>query len=685
MVGLPKEKAKLGRTLSRLVEDGKMELGPRRVEWYINYWYLQGVRKFWIESWKTGSVRKGYEVSEGKYTFRLEEVLDAYSREIGQLMKINTLPFVEPRTRFTLDSMRAAAMAQIYLDNVTAGLKNDEIKRSVAENASLYGTVGLHSYATLDATLHAETLIETVPAWQLCPVPVQLMRLEDRRAICRFRKVPYRTLREQQADILNFPSKDSVKNPDARLKLEWVRVGDKADDEDISGTNSTSVGVRPPDTEGPYMTDGDSDSEPYVELIEYWEPDAIGRLLRTSVVLGEYTSRDVLYKDTKPTDRPWNPMAIIRHTPTGGFYGRPYVSPLVALNSEWEAMLARQFKNVKTASTLPITLVPANQGMAREHFMGSEDPKVIFYERDYTGEKLQVEQINPVNSGDFPGRTAATCGQLMDRKSRNSPLLRGEAPGRIENAPGLGFLYETMNISNNSVLSSIDAGYSQVYASILARGKDLLPLQDKMVLSTVDDNIAGIMVDQATATISLSKDVTLPSPDDVKIAIRERYPKPTDARIQQILLNQKIGNMDKYDVVWRNHVEELDMPIENEDIVDQIKLCKWRNVVQFGDGTLPQQLSPGLNELSDEHRLHIKFILKFMRRPTFQFASQAVRDAFEMRLEDHQAAIGQFNEGLVTPGEPGSMGAPPAQLPPSLQQEAVRLQMKAMQGAQGAQ
>lgn len=685
MLGLPKEPDKLGRSLARLVDDGKMELGPRRVEWYVNYWYLQGVRKFYVESWKTGSVRKGYETSEGKYVFKLEEVLDAYARELGHIMKINTLPFCEPKTKLSLDAMRDAAMAQVYLDNIVAPLKNEEIKRSVAENACLYGTCGLTSYSTLDATLHSDTLIETVPAWQLCPVPVRGMRLEDGRAKVRFRKVPYNRLREEQADVLKFPSKDSAKNADARLQLQWVRIGDKADDEDISGEGGVAIGSRPPDdSDRLWSTDGDSDSEPFVELIEYWEPDAMGRLVRTCTVLGRYTARDNTFETIEPKKRPRDPMGIIRHTPTGGFYARPYITPLVFLNSEWEAMLARQFKNVKQQSTLPITLLPANQGIQREHLIGSEDPKVVFFERDYTGEKLQVEQIQPVNSGDIPGRTAAMAGQLMDRKSQNSPMLRGEMPGRADSAPALGMLYETMNISKNTLLSSIDAAYSQVYEAILSQGPSLLPFKDRLFLTTVDDNIAGLVIDQATSSIKLDTKSVIPSPDDVSVRIKERAPKPTEARKQELMLGLKMGVIDKYEAIWINYIEGLGLPWGNEEIIDGIKACMWRNIIQFGDGIVPQDLSPGINELVDDHRLQINRMLKFMKRPTFLLgASQAVRDAFEMRLEDHQAAIGQFHDNLVTPGEAGSMGAPPANLPPALQKEAMRLQQRAMQGPQG--
>jgi len=688
---LPKDEEKLSTVITDIVNRGRSYRNPLTVDWTINYYYLQGVRKFNILSWKTGQVQMTWESPEGQLNFRFEDILEQYNRELGQLMRLNINPKVEPRKALELDGVRKAAVGQVFLDHMVAPLSVEEIKLAFCEGLLQFGTMGLAAWVSPDVNLNMDAMIETVPPWQLLPVPARPTMGSETRGFIRHRWVPYYELLEKQGKVLKFPQKSNPsKGVDERLEIRWVHPGDRiVDNQDVGmdgqdGLSSSKDPVRDGigswfgGSKGGEAGQKDSMEEPFVHLIEYWCPDHRGRLQKAVTLIGRYVARNTTFEDV--ADRPYMPLSIAKYHHTGGFYGRSFLSPLVPLNQEAERMYTNLFKNVQERDEFPLLLIPANKGIKKQHLTSVTRPRVAFYEEDYAGTKFQVEQIEPINSNDFPGRVAKSAIELMDRLGRNSELYRGGAPGRVDSASGLGLLYETSNISRNAAIASIAEAFTGIYKCILGKGNTLLKIGDTLRLGTTDDAVAGVVVDPQSGELSLESN-PIPAVDEVKISIKETEPKLLTQRKQELILMLDKQLIDRHDFLWTNYIENLGFPIEDPSEIEEHKKAMWRNIIQFGDGTRPGGLIIGAH---DNHEIHLRVIKAFMSRIVYSMASEEVQSAFEERKAGHEKYLGGgFPDAIPYPenamGAPGPTGAPPLPpgLPPQLQKEAARLASKA--------
>ena len=117
------------------------------------------------------------------------------------------------------------------------------------------------------------------------------------------------------------------------------------------------------------------------------------------------------------------------------------------------------------------------------------------------------------------------------------------------------------------------------------------------------------------------------------------------------------------------------MPAGYETEIEEIRKCKFRNLVQWNDGKTPGGVT---TSALDMHKIQMAYMKRFMAQPIFGFADEKVRDAFEQRYNFHQQALGGFPEGMPYPEDaaasaaqsPDSWGSAggmdPSQLPPQL-------------------
>lgn len=661
---LPKEKTAKIEAIRQIMNTGMSFRAPLRVEWIMAYWHLQGVRRFSVASWRTGRVLVSRESPEGVFEMRVEDVLNKYQRELGRLMRINTLPYIT-RKKLGLDDIRNAAIGQVVMDELANQQDPEYTKKCLLEALLIFGTAGLASWCNKEVGLDLKTRKEVILPWEMIPCPGRPTMEHQHNGIVRHRWVPYEWLRETQPS-LKYPKKDSKSNPDPCLNLRYIQPGTKIEDMDSVDDEMANGGYT---DRGEHREDVPDVGVPYVELKEIWGPDDMNRVCSYDVLLGQHLAKEVYYEDeTNARNRPPLPIGIARYNHSGGWWGRSFVGPLLGIAIEVERMMANLFENVKNLDQFGFLWLPNTLQIHKEDLKSTVRPRIITGEPDYNAPQIKPEHITPFNSGDAPGRVAATGLQLLDRLSRESDLYSGKAPGRVDSASGLGLLYETSSIPTIPVAASIAHAYAQVYKADLFAAKQLLGSQDMLKISVLDDNIAGIVIDPKTGTMSLDSN-PIPHPDDVMVSIKEREPKMVTQTKQELIQLLQLGIVDPEEFIWINYIENLGFKTGNKMIIEERRKGMLRNIIQFGDGQTPGGITPSTK---DQHAIQIRVLKDFMSQPSFQLASVDVRSAFEQRLAFHEAGMGGFPEGLPNPEDMavdaaqwGQGGGGP--LPPSLQ------------------
>ena len=522
MLYFPTDDVLLARTLEDIVGRGVGSRGLWKIHWHINHAYLKGFRRFHVASLDAGTVVPGLETVGGRMKFRFDDVSEQFQRELGQLVGVDISPEVTPKRVESLDGFRGAAAARLFIDHLLSPQHIDSIKLSLLSHLLTYGTVGL-AVILPDGVRQRQAFLEVIPPWQLFPIPANVGSPDDVRGVVRFRWVPYRPFKRMYENVLEFPrGKD-----EASLQLMFMPHGSTppksgdAPDGTLGMGGGASVRLR--DSLVPSRLKPNADNtldEPFVAVTEVWAYDRNHRLTNKYTMLGTAIVDKTVWENG---DGPICPIAVLRTPPVEGFYGWPWISSLIPLALETEKMLGALFRNVQELDTYGIIVLPANSGIKLSDLTGNNRPKIAFAQPDFTGNPFRIEHVQPFNTGEAPGRIASTAIQLLDRLGRNSPLYRGEMPGRAESGVTLGLLYETSNIARKATLTSLDEAMSLMYAAVVDHGHRTGFTGD-ISMSIVDDALAGLVVDPDSKLVSLAMN-PLPRVEDLIIHIRERTPK----------------------------------------------------------------------------------------------------------------------------------------------------------------
>lgn len=639
---LPKDPTDLSLAVRSAMDIALQERNPLSVGWVLDYWYLQGVRNFKVISWASGTVQKTWESPDGQLQFVYEDLLIKYQRALGQLLGANMRPRCT-RKFPALDSQRKAAVGQVDLDELTSKVDIDRIHLDVAQALMIFGTAGLACW--VDSRFGVTPIgprLEVVPPWQLLPIPGRLTLSSEAVGTVRHRWVGVDWLKEAQPR-LKWPKEKE----DARLQLQEVQAGSKVDEPALSTSLEL---VRPLDSSGG-GGNPEATTHKQVELIEVWLHDENLRVDRYVVMLGRYVALDQKYEGD-PEDLPLCPFRVERFNHTGGFWGRSFLAPLVPINQETERCWASLFKNTQDADQYGLLAIPNGMGITKEQLKRMSKPRAFFYEPNYTVPKMRPENLMPANYGDIPGRVANSGNQLMDRMSRESELYSGNAPGRVDTASGLGLLWETSSISLRPMAAAIARLFIHVYRVMLTAAPTMLSGRKSVILQTIDDAVAGIVVDPASGAMVLDGSNPHPQPDEVLITVREQNPRLLEQRKAELKEMLQLGLLDPEEFRWINYVENLGFPMGNKAEIEQRRTGMLRNIVQWGDGQTP---GPVTYSPLDDHRIQVKVIRDFISQPTFTLGAPAVKDEFKRRLEFHESQLGGWPEPMPPPEDMGML------------------------------
>ena len=632
--------------------------------------YLAGVRKFKILDRFSGNLSIAFQNSRGELDMRYEEITKLYLNEVGRYMKMDILPTATKKGE-SLGALRKAAIATATLGALASPLPLKQIKVSTIIPFLKHGTVGLNHIET--GLKHQPDMIEIVPARELRGMPAWVDGIGNLYGISRKRWVPLGWLKTRLKDV--FDKRLKTSSASSELRARDVPWGGTAPDQhgsyqggSVGSVHATQrsdlIGVNidgrhhDHDEAGPKK-----DARLFVPLEEiYIYDDSQLFVARFIIKIGDKILLDENFEEQKV--QVLSPLHVARHTDIGKMFARGFVAPLMPLNDQIEKLLSSLFKNVQELDMFGTLFIPGSSQIDLKQWKTGPRPKVQKYEPDPLSPDLKPFVLQPANTGKLPGEVAAIASQAMDKLSGQGPSFQGEAPGRVDSAAGLGFLFNTANIGLALPANGLANAFSGVYSAMLQAAQQRLQPGELIEIATVDDAIAGVVLDPQTGQLTLSQN-PIPDPWLVNIDIKDRTPRDRDVRKQELkeLFGMQLVDPTRF---WIAALEEnLDMPGAPKELWETWRKVTWQIIMLFRDGETPGNVEVGEHTQNPDIQL-IK-LQEFMNKIEFSLASEAVRAAFETWKIDLEILAGvRFPSALPPPEEVAAQEAAGGQQRPGV-------------------
>jgi len=654
----PGNKKQTENIFSYLVAAGKSRRNPVAVNWLINHYYMRGLRNFTALDYGKGSLNVSYMDESGVLKFKYEEILSKYQAQLGRLLSINLAPAVS-RKGVSLDGLRKASTAQVVLESAFPQDKVAQLGLNLFPPLLQYGTVGLGLWVEGEDSIG----IDTIMPWELIPIPVDISSPAEVRGLIRTRFVPmdwvknlsitpgrgskaYKGIDDFKVPVGDLPADVTskfhgsasmtytnsgffIRDSNSQVETQWPGRGTKKDKTHMDVTQLTEVWLETPDG---YLG----------EYLVFIGTDKFTQLYRQDHSLSKYHM----------------PVRIVRDVTVGGFWGRSFVDQLIPLNTETEYALSSVFQSVADFDLYGLMMWPTTMGTPPEAQRGRDGIKYIRYEQDYTASNDKPFNIQP-SKMQKPQIDAVMMAVNLADKIANQPgeMMRGEAPGRVDSASGLGLLYETSGVPLSPTAKNTATAIAGIYRAMLGVCGDLWRSGKVIDMTCLDDSLAGIILDTETGQISLGEN-SIPSPDEVIVNVASEVPVSKEQQKMELkeALKDGVITLDEYSFKVRK--QGLDLPVGNEQAWQNHRRAMLENIILFGDGETPGKV---IVSARDMHMIHKQVLDEFMARPEFYAAKVVVQDKFVEHYEEHLVGLGAMPDEMEQPDEAAELElmAPP--------------------------
>ncbi len=636
-----------------LVSTGKNKMNPISINWWINHYYMRGIRNFSNINYNGGTLTASYLDDSGVLKFRYEDIVSKYQAQLGRLLSINLAPAVSRRGQ-SLDGLRKASTAQVVLDSAFPQEKVSKLALNTFPPLLHYGTIGFGLWVEGEDSIG----IEVINPWELIPIPIDVSVPSDVRGLIRVRNVP--TDFVKGLDITpgkkskTWKGMDDVKVPFGDIPADVSsRFQGTASLTHSGGGFYIRSGQSQVETQwAGRHTKKDKTQTDVTLLVEVWTETSDGYLAEYLILAGSQEKLALLYRHDHSQRKYHMPIKIARDVTVGGFYGRSFVDQLIPLNTEAEYSLSSLFQSVADFDLYGVVMWPASLGTPTDAFRGQDGIKRIVFEPDYSTPELKPFPLLPTKMTKSNIEAAMVAGGLMD-KLANQPteMLKGGAPGRVDSASGLGFLYETSGIPLTPTAKNVAEAVSGIYRSMLGICKDIWPAKKVVSISNLDDSLAGIAYDMETGEVSLANNA-IPSPDEVNINVASEVPISKEQQKMELKEALKDGTLTLDEYQFQIREKGLNLPVGNEVAWQNYRRAKLENLALFGDGDKPGKV---IVSERDMHLIHKMVLDAFMARPEYYAASQAVREKFTEHYDEHNTGLGIFPEEMPQPEDAAAM------------------------------
>lgn len=654
-LALPKKENELVDALDAELIPAEQEANVHVTTHKIMDAYLAGVRHFRILDRFSGNLSIAFENAKGELEMRYEEIVRLYLAEMGRYMKMDILPTAGKKGE-SLDALRKSAIGAATLGALSAPLPLESIKRQVLIPFLKHGTVGLNHIETGMSDMPDQ--IEVVPARQLRGIPSWVDGTGNLMGIARKRWVPLHWLSDRMKGV--FDKRIDLKRPETNMDARDVPWGGSSPDAQESGSGgigATAIPTPRADSIGVNISKGAAgyydrpgprkDGRLYVPLEEIYVYDDTQQFVARFIIkVGKKILINENFEEQKV--RVLCPLHVARHTDIGKMFARGFIAPLMPMNDQIEKMLRSLFKNIQELDMFGTLFIPGASGIDIKRWKTGPRPKVEKFEPDPLNPSLQPFTLAPHNTGLMPAKIAEIAGNVMQKLSGQGPAFQGETSGRIDSAAGLGFLFNTGNISLGLPSHGLADAFAGVYSRMLQVAKERLAPGETIKLATIDDAIAGVILDPQTGDMRLAEN-PIPHPWEIKVDIKDRLPRDREIRKQELkeLYGMQLVDLTRF---WITAMEEnLDMPGAPRELWETWRKCTWQIITLFRDGQTPGNLDIGEHTQNPDIQL-IK-LQEFMNKIEFSLASEAVRKVFETWKLDLEVLAGQRFPSEMPPPE----------------------------------
>lgn len=635
---LPEDRTKLAEVMEHLTSAARDHLNIKKVTWLLSSLYLQGVRDFVRLDYGEGTVQANYRNLQGEMYYRHERIVRRFVDELGRRSRFDPRPVVEKGAVYSLDGLRRASSAQAALNAMATDVDLERVKARAIEVQCLFGSGALVVGTVPGDEGRAKITLTVVPPWQVVSVPIRSVSPDSPGGVMRLRTVELAWLKDQNLK--------SPPNGWKSLKTRRVTLGDDANDLREDHSSPQNIG-RSGDSAGPQdqtLSDGSGGTRPrpleseVVDLAELWCEYEDGTLKQFTVWAGGAVLKDERWE--RGDDRPVSPVCPFVDVSVGAFHGRSFVELLIPTNWEAEHLLKNTFENFADLDAFGFLMVPNTMGVRREDFKASGKPRVIFYEPDLTVPEHRPFNLSPANLGDAPAKVAMLAQKLMDDLAgQPTEMTQGAAPGRVDSAQALGFLWETGNTSLVGPMQSLAQAFVRAYRAMLSIANRTWTPTTVVHLTGLDDHIVGVSLDPGSQQVLLDKS-PVPHPNKVVIKVQSQLPRSIQQRKAELLDMLQRQLVSPRQFVRISVLEGLDFPVIPGAEFESYRKAMLANIVLFGDGQTPGKFQGSSS--ADIPEVHLEATQAFMARPEFALASVSVRRAFEQRRDFYLQQMGQY-------------------------------------------
>lgn len=616
---LTKDKTALASLLWRHVDRVQSEYAIRRTLWTVAWYYLNGFRRFSTYDPTQGRVSAYYLDEEGNAEFQSTEILYRINRVIGRLLGMDVRPKVGKHGG-GLSAIRNRAVAQVFAD---AMADHESIRVAHEQFATLFttlGCAGLCGHLTDHPTVGLSGDIEVVHPRELMPFPLSSMDITKGTSLMRVRYVPFDFLKERFGAQAMAAKEEDIETWEVDPGDAWGEMSEEVGRPGVSGYNGAAswggVGSR-----------GDGGKDSWIRVVKFrelWLRDEVGLVGRYVASSGDAILQDRDFRGGEV----FCPIGVGRFMQNLSWYGAGMFDVLFSSGRQFELMSRQLYSNITNIDQFGVVVLPGGQmpdNLVLKQ-VGS-GLKAMTWMPDPVGEGFNPFVIQPFNSGDVPGRVAQFAKESMDDVDPVKSLI--EEKGRVDSAPGLASLDESINQAMSSSTWGFQSAWGTMYRSLTQRAIMESMKEDRPIrVSSLSLDLLGAVIDPETDMLTFA-DNPVPEVGRLNFTVREVTPRSETARKMEAVQ------------LWRDGIETDPVAFRLFAMEEGLDFAMWlgddkgaleasiRILVQlYGDGQTPGEVVVTSRTVKPE--LLVRLIRSVLVGPHMRVAGKAVVDDFQL-------------------------------------------------------
>jgi hypothetical protein len=406
--------------------------------------------------------------------------------------------------------------------------------------------------------------------------------------------------------------------------MDWmtIRAGESLDEEEVADMPFGGQNFNINFGTGTQSSGGGQDKDmDVVKLRELWLHGPKSTVTRYAVVSGAYTLEDI---DTEGVEV-YCPIGFARFMDNGQWHGAGMFDLMFPLIREAEKMIKQLFKNVRDTDRYGVLVLPQGSFNASTMLRDiGHGLRVVPWEPDPISEGFRPFAVQPFNTGDVPGRTAAFAQDQIDRVNPIRDLIQEK--GRVDSAVGLSFLDEQINRAMTSPSAGIQQAFGDMYRSLVSNASREVTLSPRAIpVQRLTVDLAGAVIDPESLEVSFDSN-PLPNVSRLAFGIRQRHPRSEVARKAEAMELQQRLQIDPDTFILFAMKEGLDFAMWTDEHQSAYETVVRNIILLYGDGQSPGQIIVVPEQAKPE--IQMRVLGAFMGSPVMMVASPEVQNAF---------------------------------------------------------